>query len=484
MALPRPAPGNTAATLNSINALCDALDAATDLLATLRQGLVDVQAGKATTDDVARVQANLQQASKDIYAAIAAESDRRTIGTNDLYAAIAAEDDRRKATESGLYAAIAVEQKVRYDADTIVSDNFTAADAQEREAREAAVTDLTSKIVDGLAAAEAGTQRLTSVVDARRYEFLQESDRPGDAPGRFTFATTIKDLDKSDPTLVGLTPSLVMSGSSGSICRIAGSGIVAERARVAVELGRLYRARIVVQRRVNASDPSNDAVRAAIVWLDQAGNVLPAGLSYTVLREWPALNVGNGRVEVVVNFARLPGENVDIVAPPQARYRRIIAWTFGSDAATDIEVLGATDVSDGYLMDPVSADLAARVSALDDQELDPRLSAVEQRLDAPNSLTFASRGDAQAATVPATVTTLSLRGGAQTGDGHDGLFGRVADLPAGGDGFVSHDGARWLRIVPAPDLMTALLKPWVDSLPTEPPANGGPWRNGDGLSWS
>ena len=413
--------------------------------------------------------------------------DKFQIDAANLYRAVAELQARTQGDANNLYRAVAELQEQVADAEhgllKAVAEIIQRASAQ--DGRIDGLAGVLAAITDGAPSGQTPALfRLVQDLIARRNEFRQWTARPGDAPVLFTLVSAVGSLGGADEALPPLPAGTLTVGDAGASARVVGPGIVATRRLLPIEPNRAYRMRTVVQRRTNASDPSNDTVRAVIVWLDRNRTVLPGASAYTLVRDWPALLVANGRVEVSATFARAAGDAIDIVAPPAARYARTAIVCFGLDAGTDIEVLGAADVSDALLFDPISSDIISRVAALESGDLGDRLSAVESQLQTPNSLTFASRTDAAGSNIPATVTTIALRGVAQAGDGRDGLYGRVPSLPAGADGFTSQDGARWLRIVMAPDLVTALLRPWIASLPTEPPAGGGPWLNGGGLAWS
>ncbi len=121
---------------------------------------------------------------------------------------------------------------------------------------------------------------------------------------------------------------------------------------------------------------------------------------------------------------------------------------FGPDPVTDIEVLQLDDVSNASVFAPLAADALARLTALESGHLAVRVAALESAAQTPLCLTFASRGDAAAATIPAQVTTLALRGRMQAGDGRGGDYLRVATPPPAGQGFRSRDGAYWASVRP------------------------------------
>lgn len=336
-------------------------------------------------------------------------------------------------------------------------------------------------------------QRMTTT-EARRTEYTRAAGRPGQDPNRYAALGSVAGLGAVDATLPEVVPSTIVTGDAGAVVRMVGSGILAGRGAVPIEPGRIYRARAVLQRRANPSDPANDAVRFVLAWLDQSHTLLPSGDATTVLQQWDHLVVGDGRQEFVSLFSRSPGASVQVQAPIRARYARVAAICYGPDGGTDIEVLSIEDVTTATVLDPVSADIAARIGAQESIGTGPRLSAIESRLQTPNSLTFATKSDAGSATIPETVTTVDLRGAVSAGDGAGGLYRRNSGSPPPGADTFTSGGVTWVRVTPAAavfnGMMDALFAGWFASLPVYtgdgpvPVAVGQPFNNGGTLDFA
>ncbi|MFF9550686.1 hypothetical protein [Methylobacterium fujisawaense] len=329
-----------------------------------------------------------------------------------------------------------------------------AAVAAEGEARQAGIVreqqDRTAAIVAEGQARAAGDLALEVLIGRYRYDCVADTARVGDAGHAFAFAAALHNLQGDCYALPALPTALRAFGDNGAVARLIGPGIVATRRRVAIEPGRLYRARWVVQRQANAADPANDAVRLGIVWFDQAGNMLPDGASasFTAVADLKGMTVASGRVERQTTVARQAGARTLVVAPRAARSARLFVHLFGTDPVTDIEVLQLDDVSNATVLDPLSADALSRLAALEGGNLAVRVAALESAAQTPLCLTYASQGDAAAARIPVQVTTLALRGRAKPGDGRGGDYLRVATPPPAGQGFRSRDGAYWAPVRP------------------------------------
>lgn len=383
-----------------------------------------------------------------------AENYRRFNGAFDAIDALDAQLDQEQTDRT---AAVAAEGQARADGDTAINQRIdvevrdrTAGIVAEGQARAAGDTALGVSLTQEAVVRDAGDRALQALLDLRRFEFLQPSSRPGDLGLGFTVVGSIAEL-QADASLLPLVPTAMRGfGDAGAIVRVTGSGIVATRARMAVEPGRVYRARFVVQRRANSSDPSNDTIRCGLVWFDQAGAILPAGAgsAFTAVVDLKRLTVSAGRTERQTIFARQAGAGTLIVAPRNARSVRAYVHSFGADPVTDIEVLQIDDVSNATILDALSADAFSRLTALESGNYGPRIAAVESATQNPMALTFASRSDAAAATIPATVTSVSVKGRTQAGDGRGLEYVRSATPVSSDQGFRSQDGAYWKAVLP------------------------------------
>lgn len=365
--------------------------------------------------------------------------------------------------------AVGEEQRARSDGDAVLQDNLDA-QAEDTAANFASV--------DARLIAEATARVSTAAADLAR---------PGDGPTVFTAAGT----SGASEALPGLPTALVAFGDNGSVARVVGAGVVASRRQVAVERGRVYRARWAFQRRANAADPSGHAIVIGIAWLDQARNQLLGAAGITTVKAYLDLRVSDGRQEFATTLGRSGATGVLTAAPAGAVYARPFVRTYGEDGATDIEVIDLVDLSDLITVPDIAADAVARLAALESADLPDRVTLLEANAQAPNSRTYGTRSDAAAAVVPVSVTTLETRGRATPGDGRGGLYARTPSLAAGADGFTSADGAIWTRVLLAQDVFEAALAPqvlaWLNARPTDPTGLGAGklWRNGsatDGYS--
>jgi len=539
MAQPRPVAGNTAATLSSIEALCDAVDAAAVQLSKLEQALADNQAaigaeararqGADSKEAQARADADTAAAqtfARDIAAEARARADGDTaeaqaradaigqeqqvragavsaavkdlgsrIATlgDDLREALRAETQARTSADGG-------EQQARVEALRAETLARTSADGEEQQARVEAIRAQAKALADAvgrleeriaheaaladqaltkaIAAVRTVTDAIAATVTAQRLEFVPPLGRPGDAPLRYTFVMAAAALGRARAALPLVPAALIATGDSGAVVRISGSGILAARQAFALEPGRLYRARYVVQRRANPSDPTGDAVVCGLVYLDQAlrvrGELVP-------VRSYPALVTVFGRQECEALVARSAGLGAAFQAPASARFAVPVVATFGPDALTDVEVLGFDDVTGAFVLAPPPDGLEARIADLV-AGLATRVQMLEHAAGMPGKLSFGSKGDAAHAVIPDSVHVVELLGRRYAGDGGAGLYVRTSgDPPVGADVFASH-GAVFQRVRPLPDIAAALIdagfEAFVAGLPTEPPgASGQRWSD-------
>jgi hypothetical protein len=402
-------------------------------------------------------------------------------------------------TNQGLYN----ERSQREQADSIVTGYVHGAEveiAQEAQSRAQAdsqlhaLVDAANSAIDtlrqnsataaALQAVDNARAALQQLMETRRTECLLPR-RPGDYPQAFTLVPNGYVIGGMASALPPVPTTAVHSMEEGAEAWVVGSGTLAQRVAQPVEPGRLYRARWAVRRRSDSSDPSNDTVRLQLYWLDRFGQPLEAENGFTVVRDYPGLTDAVGIAEHQCTFARSPGPIADYVAPPRARAVLAVVTCFGLDAVTGVQVLSITDATDAFLLDPPSADLEDRVTAIESDELPTRVSALESELNGNYALTFATMGDAAASSPAQTVQTIMLNGGQSGGDGRHGLYARVATLSPGADGFTTQDGSHWGRVIAAPDIISAAMSAWFYSLPTEvPDASGKPWRDNALLAWS
>ncbi len=300
----------------------------------------------------------------------------------------------------------------------------------------------------------------------------RQTHRPGESVLGFT-----QSLAGGDPALLPRLPiSLITFADAGFVARVTGAAIVAERSLRAIEPGRLYKVRFVVQRRVDTTDPSNDGVVLAIAWYDQAHNALAGASASTQMQTLTAFTTGSGRTEVFKDIARAAGTLVDFVAPAGAIYARAFVQTFGNLCQTDVEICTVSDISDQTTTSVDVTATNARVAAIESLNLGARTTALESAVTAPNSLSYPTQGAAVAATVPATVLVVRLLGKSTAGDGDGGDYVKVGSSAPGG--FTSANGLFFARITRFSAFDVALL-------PTTLPAVAGIWwLDGGSLSVS
>lgn len=369
---------------------------------------------------------------------------------------------------------------IAFDAIDAAAANAAAAKA----AADAAATQADLAQVRAFAEGLGESKADQALLDARRYETIKPQSRPGDAPAAFMLVSDLSQLGGTGdprPETSGILKTAF--GDAGSVVRLRGAGIVASRTAWPVEPGRTYAARYAYQRRANPSDPSNDSVRCLLVWLDQAKIVL-SGTPFTVVQDDQTLVTGSGRQQVEKGFARSAGANL-LVAPAGACYVRVVGQCFGVDGVTDIEVLDRVDVTEATPPAPGPVNNESRLGALESLNLGPRVNQLEAQAGTPNSITFPSKSDAQAGTIPVTVTTVLLLGRVEAGDGYEGRFRRISGAaPAGSDTFVNA-GQTWIRVAPAGEVALLTVQAaaqYLAALPTQPTASGTLYLNGQALS--
>ncbi|MGU3417791.1 hypothetical protein, partial [Methylobacterium sp. D54C] len=363
------------------------------------------------------------------------------------------------------------------------ASDLARARAEGARALEDARADQAAALVEAVASVRDATESVAAALAAQRLDFVAPPGRPGDAPARYTFVARAAELGGPRAALPPVPAALVAGTENGPVLRVAGAGLAAGRAAQPLEPGRLYRLRWVVQRRVDPADPSGDAILCGAVFLDWSLRVLD---DVVPLRVFPALTAAFGRQESEALVARTPGLGAAVAAPPRARFLVPAVATFGPDAVTDIEVLDCADVTGAFLRAPPPDGLEARI-ADGIAGLAARVRALEQAAGTPGTLTFAARGEAEAAAIPEAVQVVALLGRRYPGDGGDGLFVRVdGAAPAGAETFTA-GGALFRRVPLLPDLAAATLADgfaaFMAGLPTAPPPRpGAPWNDNGTLA--
>lgn len=267
---------------------------------------------------------------------------------------------------------------------------------------------------------------------------IRQSHRPGDAPNAFT-----QSFAGGDRAVLPAFPAAnIFFRDRGFVARLTGSDVVVSRAMMAVEPGRTYQGRFVVQRQADGSSPSTDAVRLAVAWFNSTRAIVSSGVFEDLL----TLTAGSGRIQKTYNLASAAAAGINLVAPAGAVYALPYVQGFGTTCQTDVEVCGLVDITDQAIAAPVDLTaLTSRVSAQESINAGSRLTTVEAALSGPNSLRFETRGAAIAATIAASVTSLQLQGASTIGDaGTPLLYKKVAS--AGTNTFASADGGIWQLI--------------------------------------
>lgn len=271
---------------------------------------------------------------------------------------------------------------------------------------------------------------------AIRVDALATPTRPGDSPDAFTHALT----GGAPAALPALPEDIAATTERGFVARLYGADIVAARRAVAIELGRTYRLRAVVQRRADAIDPDNDAVRIALQWLN--GALQPIAGRDGVVRDVLDLTTAAGRRIVMATAALVAAPGIDRVAPEGTAYARPYVQTFGGRQITDVEVIALDDLTDALAYAPDVASFEARLAAQESLQAGSRLDSVERAIGQPQRLTVPTLTAARAARVPAAIAILDVLGYDTPGIGAQTYRRATATAPAPGL-IRTADGAWW-----------------------------------------
>lgn len=298
-----------------------------------------------------------------------------------------------------------------------------------------ALTETVNTIVDDLNTEE--STRETDDDFERRMALALPYGRPGDAPGRFS-----RSLASGDPeALTGLTESDVTEDDNGRVIRITGADYVTQRGLFAIETSRTYKARFVVRRRTNSTDPSNDTVRCAIAWYDQNRTAISSP-AFTTIENITDLTTSSGRTTVTATVSMASGDDIT-TAPTGTRYIRMFVQTFGTIPVTDVEVLQWEDITDATAYSPDLTTLTSRVDSLESADADARLTVVEAAVTTPDMLRLPVADDIDSYTVPASVDAIEVLGKSAVGDGPPAVYARGSE-PSHSGKKQSDDGAWWV----------------------------------------
>lgn len=254
---------------------------------------------------------------------------------------------------------------------------------------------------------------INGLVEAGAY---REQQRVGDNPRLYS------------TSLAGVQPPATSVTSDGIVATIHGSGVIARRALLAVEPGRVYALRAAIRRLVNSLDPANDAVRIAVAWYDRLGvSISP---DHTVVQDITDLTVAAGR-RIVSKTMSKAGAGGEIVIPAGAIYLRPYVEAFGAGAQTGVEVIDWQDVTDRQIWSPDVSDVQDRLGALESLDLGERLAGLEEDSAVPATARYPDRPTAVSASVRASAEVMDIPG--------VGAFVRTA----GAHAIESADGALW-----------------------------------------
>jgi hypothetical protein len=320
MAIPRPVPGNTAATLTSITALCDAADQATANIAELQFDIgneANARAAAIAVEASNRAAAIAAEAS-DRNSQVQQESERRQRNVNDL-------------TQS--------QQAIQANVTAEVAD------------RKAAIAATLEKIVE--ANAYTDTKLFAALV-----AIVTDAMLPGICPAAFS-NSAIGSIGSSSP----VDPALCVPTPFGAAYSISAAGLVAPRAAFLVDPNAIWALQVRFWRASDVSDPNNDALDIGIQWLD--ANDASAGT--TLIQRRRNLVSQNGPQSLTVRVPSIVGNLPSIVPPMNAVSWRPYLRTYGADGATAILQLGAQDVTFAGVFAPDLTALAGRVTAVEGQ---------------------------------------------------------------------------------------------------------------------
>lgn len=407
--------------------------------------------------------------------AIGAVNEAVTVETVRREQAVAAANEATLQEQVRREQAVAVVYEALAQQFTRLSGAIAAGDAAQAQALAEAVTRLLASLDTKADAADVSA--LASRADV-------QASRPGAAPLQFTVAMKAADLGGGRDALPTLAARYQGGGENGPVARMSGAVILASRQAFALEAGRQYRARWVVQRRTNPADPAGDTVRCGLVYLDQSLRVLG---DVVRIQDFPRLLSANGRQERQALISRTPGLSGAFPAPNGARFAVPVVQFFGPDHVTDVEVLTLDDVTNAAVLSTPTAQFEARLSAVESGDVPARVEVLEAAANTPSKATYRTKGDATAATIAGTVQVVEILGGQAAGDGRGGLYARTGGaVPPDADSFTSH-GALFVRVPIVPEIAAATLlagaATFMGALPGARPEQAGQvWNNGGLLS--
>lgn len=132
----------------------------------------------------------------------------------------------------------------------------------------------------------------------------------------------------------------------GAVWQLNGSDAVdgfqdiAPRKEIAIEAGRIYRARFSLARIVDPVDPSGHSIEVRLRSLNKSRG----GVSNVVVSDLGSIVVADGVVDYEFRFSSAEGQ--DRKTPATARYALPHLRVYGADHATDIAVIDVQDITD------------------------------------------------------------------------------------------------------------------------------------------
>ncbi|MGR1582428.1 hypothetical protein ACSSNL_13300 [Thalassobius sp. S69A] len=199
--------------------------------------------------------------------------------------------------------------------------------------------------------------------------------RPGEDPTSFSADLT------GDPAQRAVISDgvVVVDDDLGAVWSLPASASIAPRRAYAIEAGRIYRLRIVLNRLVDGTDPNNDAVE--IRWQNLSKS--KAAVSNVVLHLYDDLLIASG-VQVYSVLISADVSGADYVPPATARYGLPEIRTYGSDGKLGVAAVVWDDVTEDIALQAAldgkatAAQGAKADTALQQADLDGHKAAADQ----------------------------------------------------------------------------------------------------------
>jgi hypothetical protein len=261
--------------------------------------------------------------------------------------------------------------------------------------------------------------------------------RPGDVPEAFT-----TDLTGSLLASTGLSSGLVAIGDKGAEIVVTGAGVVATANRFPVEAGHKYRIRYKVERRADPVDPAGDAVVCRIFCLLAGKTALAAG-DIQAAEPITDLKIESGQREVAVTVSTAAAADVDVVLPAGTIYVVPHVKTFGTTCRTAVQVIDWYDLQLATLFSPDLTSLTGRVDVLEGFNLNPRVTALETQITAPEVQLFKTHAAAELEIPAATTDIIVTRAWSADDDKGGDEYVKVVSEPSHQAKLQMADGSHW-----------------------------------------